>query len=175
MTKFALILTLTATSIFLASCGNAENDGEEVSFPILNTIGTQIGKVEIEDLKAGGVEIEVEVEGLTPGTHAMHFHETAKCDAPDFNSAGGHYNPAGVSHGNVSDGPHAGDMMNIEIGPDGTGEFEVMNARVSLRGGTLPALLDSDGTALIIHAGDDDYESQPSGAAGPRVACAVIK
>jgi len=120
------------------------------------------------------VLVKVEVKGLTPGTRAMHFHEIGRCEAPDFTSSGGHFNPAGVAHGQVEDGPHAGDMMNIEIDADGNGSFSVLNDMVSVKSGDLPALMDADGTALVIHAGPDDYESQPSGAAGPRVACAVI-
>jgi len=66
-------------------------------------------------------------------------------------------------------------MMNVEVSADGTGTFNVNNMKVNLRDGSLPALMDADGTALIIHGGADDYTSQPSGAAGPRVACAVIR
>ena len=120
-------------------------------------------------LLTGGVKGQVDIKGLTPGTHAMHFHEFGACEAPDFKSAGGHYNPAAVAHGH-----HAGDMMNINVAENGIGTFKVINDKVNLKGGTLPAFMDSDGTALIIHAGADDYVSQPSGAAGPRVACAVI-
>jgi len=174
MRKLLAFTMLTSTSIMLTACGGAEADMEEVSYPIMNAQGAKIGIVEIESINGGGVEVEVEVSGLTPGTHAMHFHEFGKCDAPDYKSSGGHYNPAGVAHGDVADGPHAGDMMNIEISDDGAGEFNVKNMKVNLRAGSLPALMDGDGTAFIIHGGADDYKSQPSGAAGPRVACAVI-
>lgn len=174
MKKLLAISTLTSVSVMLTACGNGGADSKEVSFPIVNPEAAEIGSVKITQLKRGGVEISVKVSELTPGTHAMHFHEFGKCDAPDYTSAGGHYNPAGVAHGQVEDGPHAGDMMNVEVAADGTGDFEVKNMKVSLRGGDLPALMDSDGTALIIHGGADDYTSQPSGAAGPRVACAVI-
>ena len=174
MRKLRTISMLTSASMMLVACGSAGSDAEEMSFPILNAQGIEIGKLEIEALAGGGVEVEVDVTGLTPGTHAMHFHEVGRCDAPDYKSAGGHYNPAGVAHGQVEDGPHAGDMMNVEVDADGSGAFEVTNMKVSLRAGSLPALMDADGTALIIHGGADDYKSQPSGAAGPRVACAVI-
>ncbi len=174
MRKILFISMLTSASMMFTACGGASADMEEVSFLILNTQGSEIGTVEIESLQGGGVEVEVAVSGLTPGVHAMHFHEYGRCDGPDYKSSGGHYNPEGVAHGQVDDGPHAGDMMNVEVNTDGTGKFEVTNMRVNLRAGTLPALMDSDGTALIIHAGADDYVSQPSGAAGPRVACAVI-
>lgn len=174
MKKFLAISMITSASIMLTACSGASDDTEDLSFPILNAQGAEIGTLEIDALAGGGVEVEVNVEGLSPGVRAMHFHEFGLCEGPDYTSAGGHYNPEGVAHGQVDDGPHAGDMMNVEIAEDGTGTFEVTNMKVSLRGGDLPALMDSDGTALIIHAGPDDYKSQPSGAAGPRVACAVI-
>ena len=174
MRKTLAITMVTGTSVMLAACGSAGSDAENLSFPILNAQGVEIGTVAIEALSGGGVDVEVSATGLTPGTHAMHFHEFGRCDGPDYKSAGGHYNPAGVPHGQVEGGSHAGDMMNVEAGADGTGKFNVTNMKVSLRAGSLPALMDSDGTALIIHGGADDYRSQPSGAAGPRVACAVI-
>jgi len=176
MTHRFAILILTSTCLALSACSDGDIDSDEVSFDIRNDAGQVIGSLELESLGANGTDIEVELSGLDgAGTHAMHFHETGLCEAPAFTSSGGHFNPEGVSHGEVGDGPHAGDMMNIQIGADGSGEFEVINTRVSIRGeGGLPALMDSDGAALVIHAKADDYTSQPSGAAGPRIACAVI-
>lgn len=174
MKKTLAISMLTSACVMLSACGNAGLDAKETSFPIFNAQGAEIGNLKIEAIAGGGVAVEVSVTGLTPGKRAMHFHEFGRCDGPDYKSAGGHYNPAGVAHGQVEDGPHAGDMMNVEVGADGTGTFKVTNMKVSLREGSLPALMDADGTALIIHGGADDYKSQPSGAAGPRVACAVI-
>ena len=174
MMKFKMIPTATLTALMLIGCGS-DSDGEEIAFAVNNAAGERIGTLELEQQADGGVEIEVELSGLTPGVHAMHFHEVGRCDAPDFKTAGGHYNPASVAHGQVEDGPHAGDMMNIELATDGTGDVEITNEKVNIRvGGALPALMDADGSALIIHAGADDYKSQPSGAAGARVACAVI-
>ena len=128
-----------------------------------------------ESKESEGLGYRLSVKNMSPGSHAFHFHETGKCEGPDFKSAGGHFNPAMSSHGfNVEDGPHAGDMKNIEVGVDGTGVFEGMNMRVSLGGSDMPTLKDGDGSAIIVHAGADDYASQPSGAAGVRIACAVI-
>jgi len=174
MKKLLAISMLTSASMMLTACGSGGAESKEVSLPIMNPQAAEIGTVTLTQLNRGGVEVKIDVSGLTPGTHAMHFHEFGKCDAPDYKSAGGHFNPDGVAHGEVDDGPHPGDMMNVGIQPDGTGRFVVKNMKVNLRAGPLPALMDADGTALIIHAGEDDYESQPSGAAGPRVACAVI-
>ena len=178
MRKLRAISATTALSIMLVGCGgpssNTGSASEVSSFPIQNTQGEKIGTLTIESIKTGGVEVEINISGITPGSHAMHFHEFGRCDGPDFKSAGGHYNPAGVPHGHVDGGGHAGDMMNIEANADGTGLFNVTNDRVNIKGGSLPALMDADGTALIIHDKADDYTSQPSGAAGPRIACAVI-
>ncbi len=174
MRKTLAITIVTAASITLAACSGSKNSTAVTNFPIMNAAGAEIGSLGVTPLKGGGVELNVSVSGLEPGTRAMHLHERGSCVAPDFKSAGGHYNPAGVAHGQVADGPHAGDMMNVQVAADGTGSFTVKNTKVNLSGGDLPVLMDNDGSALVIHGGADDYQSQPSGAAGPRVACAVI-
>ena len=170
MRKIAIISAFTGAVVMLAACGADSSKAKSESFPVMNTQGAKIGTLAVTPLKGGGVELNVSVSGLEPGIRAMHLHETGSCVAPDYKSAGGHYNPAKVAHGQ-----HAGDMMNVDVSPDGTGNFTVKNMEVTLfSGGDLPALMDSDGSALVIHGGADDYTSQPSGAAGPRVACAVI-
>ena len=152
------------------------DDDMEMSFSLVNASGFEIGTVTIEDEEVG-VEVDIDATSLPEGPHAVHFHENGTCDGPDFTSAGGHYNPSGVNHGfdAASPNPHAGDMRNIDVPRSGVVEVELDNERVTLRprDGLAP-LLDSNGTALIIHAGADDYESQPSGDAGGRIACAVI-
>lgn len=155
-----------------------ENErGEVMTKDIMNPEGETIGTVTLTSLGMGGTEVKVDVSGLEQGTHALHFHQTGKCEGPEFTSAGGHFNPTNKEHGfDVADGPHAGDMENIDIGVNGEGVFTVTNERVSIRSNEseLPALLDADGAALMIHQKADDYTSQPSGAAGARVGCAVI-
>ena len=151
--------------------------GEVMTKDIMNPEGETIGTVTLTSLGMGGTEVKVDVSGLEQGTHALHFHQTGKCEGPEFTSAGGHFNPTNKEHGfDVADGPHAGDMENIDIGVNGEGVFTVTNERVSIRSNEseLPALLDADGAALMIHQKADDYTSQPSGAAGARVGCAVI-
>ena len=122
-----------------------------------------------------GVKITGTVSGLEPGEHAFHIHETGKCDPPDFKSAGGHFNPLGTPHGKHGGGPHAGDMDNLTAGDDGKVAIDVVNGRVSLNPNGKISVFDADGSAIVIHAGPDDYSSQPSGAAGSRVACGVIQ
>jgi Cu-Zn family superoxide dismutase len=144
---------------------------------ILTGTGDTLGTLSLKDLGEGGTEVTVTVIGLDgAGTHAMHFHEIGACEAPSFKSSGGHFNPMNMAHGKLSaDGPHAGDMMNMEVGADGTGTLTIINERASIDGDHgLPALLDADGTALIIHERGDDYTTQPTGAAGGRIGCAVL-
>ena len=174
MRKILAISVISGMSILVAACSAPTTESSGINVPIQNSEGAKIGTLTVVNIKGGGVNVEVKISGITPGSHAMHFHEFGRCDGPDFKSAGGHYNPAGVPHGHVEGGGHAGDMMNIEANTDGTGTFKVVNEKVNIKSGSLPALMDADGTALIIHGGADDYTSQPSGAAGPRVACAVI-
>jgi Cu-Zn family superoxide dismutase len=122
---------------------------------------------------AGGIRVVLEIRGMPPGTKAVHVHEVGKCDPSDFASAGNHLNPDGKQHGLLNPaGPHAGDLPNISIGPDGTGRLETMNERLALRAGA--ALLDGDGSALVVHAAADDFTTDPAGGSGARIACGVI-
>ncbi len=177
MTASCIIVLMTAACA--PNDAKTDNDtvlSETMTQSILSADSTPLGSLTLEDLGAEGTKITVTVAGVSPGAHAMHFHEIGLCDAPDFKSSGGHYNPTQMSHGHkMPDGPHAGDMMNVQVAADGTGTFIVTNDRVSINGNHgLPALLDADGTALILHAGEDDYISQPTGAAGGRIGCAVV-
>ena len=126
------------------------------------------------------MRLDLHVEGLEPGTHAVHIHAIGRCDPPDFASAGGHYDPADAEHGmpdadtDMNDPDHhAGDMLNQTVNDNGMLDALLFNQRVTVAAGP-NALLDQDGSALVIHARGDDYESQPAGAAGDRVACAPI-
>lgn len=147
------------------------------SFNVMNASGVEIGLVTITDQAAGGVTLDLDMTAIPEGPHAIHFHTNGRCDLPDFSSAGGHYNPMDANHGfdASAPNPHAGDMRNFEAPASGVVKTQIMNERVSLsdRDGFAP-LFDADSTALIIHAGSDDYVSQPTGAAGGRIACAVI-
>ena len=120
------------------------------------------------------VTISIALAGFTPGVHAVHLHTTGKCDAPDFTSAGGHLNPGGKQHGRDNPaGAHLGDLPNITIGQNGTGTVSASLAGPQAE--VLGDIFDKDGTAVIVHAGPDDYKTDPSGAAGGRIACGVVK
>lgn len=123
---------------------------------------------------ADGLHIMVRATGLTPGIHAVHVHMTGLCTAPDFVSAGGHWNPTGRKHGRDNPaGMHMGDMPNMSVGPDGTGDLEYVIPEGQLTGGAMP-LLDADGAAIVIHAKADDNVTDPAGNAGGRIACGVL-
>lgn len=141
----------------------------------LNLKGEEIGTATLRSTPSGSVLIQAEVRGLEPGERGFHIHETGKCDpATEFKSADGHL-AGDKKHGFVEGGPHPGDMPNQHVPANGVLLVDAFNDRVSLSDNGEGALFDADGSAIMIHSGADDYTSQPSGAAGSRVACAVIE
>ena len=150
-----------------------------------------------------GVLIRAELSGLPPGWHGFHVHQTGKCEAPGFQSAGGHFDAGGHKHGFEAAGTHAGDLPNIHVGADGkamvehfTERFRIAEAgaaaaaasgmSVQAGGGTVsigtagatnvpPSILDQDGASVVVHANPDDYRTDPAGDSGARIACGVIE
>lgn len=179
------MLGLCAIALSLAACaptapeeqGGADttadaSDPKTFAMAVLSgTDGAEIGSVSlIENVE--GASIEVTATGLS-GSHGFHIHQTGDCSAEDFTSAGGHLNPQDKEHGSQNPaGKHLGDMPNLESDENGT-------ATASLQLEYDVALLkawvfDDDGAAIVIHAGPDDYQSDPAGDAGPRIACGVL-
>ncbi|MEJ2637687.1 MAG: superoxide dismutase family protein [Calditrichia bacterium] len=118
----------------------------------------------------GGIKVVADVQDLSPGKHGFHIHSAGDCSAIDASSAGGHFNPEGTKHGGPeSKERHVGDLGNLVAGDDGQAHYEWVDPLLSFEG-----LHDIIGRAVIVHLGPDDLTSQPSGNAGPRVACGVI-
>jgi len=138
-----------------------------------NAQGEPVGQVDLEQTP-NGLIAHVVITNLPAGTHALHIHETGKCEKPDFKSAGGHFNPREHEHGFKNPkGPHAGDLPNIYVPSSGKLELDEFVRQVSLDG-SKNGLFDADGSAIVIHMGADDYKSNPAGDAGPRIACGVV-
>jgi len=120
-----------------------------------------------------GVRISGELAGLKPDSeHGFHVHENGDCSAADATSAGGHFNPAAQAHGSMDANPHhVGDMPNQRANAQGVADVNVLVHDMSLDPGSDHNVI---GRALIVHEQPDDYQSQPSGNAGARIACGVI-
>ena len=139
-----------------------------------NASGDMVGTATFNE-QTDGVNIEVELDGLTPGFHGIHVHEIPKCEGPDFTSAGNHFNPEGEKHGLMHpEGSHLGDLPNIEVDSDGAVKAEIMLADATLLEGK-KSILQGEGTSLIVTSEQDDGVTQPSGDSGTRIICGELK
>ncbi|NBC82209.1 MAG: superoxide dismutase family protein [Bacteroidetes bacterium] len=117
-----------------------------------------------------GIVVNAEVNGLTPGKHGFHIHQYGDCSSPDGTSAGGHFNPHDVDHAGPHDEVrHVGDLGNLDADSTGYAKLEYLDTKITFEGQN--SII---GRGVIVHAGEDDLTSQPTGAAGARVACGVI-
>jgi superoxide dismutase, Cu-Zn family len=159
--------------VFLLAANASAEDPSKAYAELKDKDGKSIGTANLRE-QAGGVVIQLQVKGLSPGLHAIHVHAVGKCEAPAFASAGGHFNPAEKKHGLKNpDGPHAGDLPDLYVTKNGSGRYEALTDAITLKSGS-SAIFDADGSAIVIHASADDNTSDPAGNSGDRIACGVI-
>jgi Cu-Zn family superoxide dismutase len=139
-----------------------------------NASGAGVGTIALSE-GPHGVLLRLALKGIAPGEHAFHVHAVGKCEPP-FTSAGGHFNPTARKHGMMAaDGLHAGDMPNLIVPASAELRAEIVNTAITLEKGKPNSLYQPNGTAFVIHAGPDDYKSDPAGNAGDRIACGVVQ
>jgi Cu-Zn family superoxide dismutase len=164
-------VVVTASLLALATVPAAAQSAKAT---LKNAEGKDVGTAALTQTPAG-VLVRLSIKGLPPGERAFHIHGVGKCEPP-FTSAGPHFNPGSKKHGLMAaEGHHAGDMPNLHVPASGELAVEVLNADVTLEKGKPNSLLGGQGTALVVHAGKDDYKSDPAGDAGGRIACGLIE
>jgi superoxide dismutase, Cu-Zn family len=171
------MLILGLSTAALAAC--APKDEVAVGSPVVGGVravamlktatGADAGRATATEV-AGGIRYTLDVKGLPAGTHGAHIHTVGRCDAPDFTTAGGHWNPTAMKHGSMNpQGPHEGDLPNLIVDSAGRGTIGM-----TVPGATMAQMLDADGAAIVVHAGPDDLMTDPSGNSGGRIACGVF-
>jgi len=171
--KSVLLLGLFLSILALSLSSAAKSRAAKTVVQLKDAKGQSVGSAVIKHA-ATGVAIKLQLKGLPACEHAIDVHQNAKCDAPDFKSAGPHFNPDGKKHGLENpEGHHAGDMPNFTVNPMGKVSATIQDKDVNL-GSDSHSVFSNGGTALVIHAKADDMKTDPSGNSGDRIACGVI-
>jgi Cu-Zn family superoxide dismutase len=173
--KMRIAVMALATPVMLEACATVPPQSNAIALAtamLMNSAGQSIGSADLVQ-RDGMLIVRASVSGQEAGEHGLHFHTAGKCEAPGFASAGGHLNPTAHQHGNLNPaGPHEGDLINIKVGLDGAGKSE--SPLTDSAAEVLASIFDTDGTAIVFHAGPDDYKTDPSGNSGGRIACGVL-
>ena len=171
-----LIAVVASLALSLAGCASMTQPAateSSASAELRDSTGQPAGLATLTQVP-GGVRLVIDAKGLPPGPHGVHIHAVGKCDAPQFTTAGAHFNPENKQHGTQNaQGAHAGDLPNLVVAANGTGRLETMSERITLGTGAT-SVFDADGSSIIIHAGPDDFKTDPTGNSGGRIACGVI-
>lgn len=177
MRRLALCLIATAAigGSTIAAAQHAQHAGT-VRASLSNAQGRMVGHASAARVRGQRLHVSLTVRGLRPGSYAVHLHQTGRCEAPDFASAGPHWNPSGRQHGRLNPrGPHLGDLPNLRVRPNGSGRLDLTLSLPAQASAGANPLLDADGTAIVIHAAADDERTDPSGNSGARIACGVLR
>ena len=165
----AVVVALAVSQASAASSPGTES----AMATLLDGQGKAVGEAVLTQTPQG-VLVTATLHDLPPGLHAVHVHEHGAC-VPPFTTAGGHFNPAHRRHGFENPrGAHAGDLPNVDVPENGKTRIQLLATSVTLRRGAPNSLLDRDGSALVVHAGPDDYRTDPAGNSGDRLACGVV-
>jgi Cu-Zn family superoxide dismutase len=163
-----------AAVLVLAGCAGAGQIANTQAVTLRDAGGRTVGTAVLTPATEG-VQVVLSVNGLPAGVHGVHVHMTGMCDAPEFTTAGGHFNPTSRQHGFENpNGAHAGDLPNLTVDANGRGSLSGVARGVTLEGSGANSLRKPGGTALMVHATADDYRTDPSGNSGARIACGVI-
>lgn len=179
--RILLIVTLAALASSCASDRSATGDRSRTETPrvefahanMKDASGADIGQIRFHQTR-DGLEITGELTNLQPGEHGLHIHQKPSCEAPDFKSAGDHFNPTNREHGDKNPkGSHVGDLQNIFATSQGAVKVGMNSTQLALYG--LAGILENGGTAIVVHAKPDDRQTDPSGGSGDRVACGQVR
>jgi len=174
--KTPILISLSLSALLVAGCVPSVSGGTKAAAvaDLVDATGKPAGTAIVTE-STDGLWLDVSVNGVTTGPHGLHVHTVGKCDAPDFATAGGHWNPTAHQHGHKNpQGPHAGDAPNLIANAKGAGRLKTwLGARLIATGAT--PLLDADGAAVILHADADDEMTDPSGKSGKRILCGVLR
>lgn len=162
------LATVAATLTIASQQSSAQPGALHARAVIIDASGNSIGVAKFVEDRSGTLHVNVKIEGLPAGLHGIHIHNNGAC-TPDFAAAGSHHNPTGATHGH-----HSGDLPNLTVNAEGRGRLNATTDNATLSAGSR-SVFDANGSAIVIHASQDDYQTDPTGNSGARIACGVIE